>query len=192
MKKTSSGVMEVIKFVAWANILYFFVEFYFARTTASTSLLSDSIDFLEDGAINFLILFAAHWHFEKRQKFSRVLAGLILLPSLFTFYVLVNRFFHHQVPEGVQMGFVGAGAFIVNAVCAVLLVRYRNNKEGVIQAAFLSSRNDLLANIAIIGAGFLTTKGGSYWPDFVVGVFIFMLNATAAVEVWNAAKTTQS
>ena len=58
-----------------------------------------------------------------------------------------------------------------------------------IRAAYLSARNDVLANIAIIGAGLLTYTTHSIWPDIVVGIGIAALNLDAAREVWEAARS---
>ncbi len=49
-------------------------------------------------------------------------------------------------------------------------------------------RNDVLANVAIIGAGLLTAYTLSAWPDLVVGLGILILNFNAAREVFLAAR----
>jgi Co/Zn/Cd efflux system component len=54
-------------------------------------------------------------------------------------------------------------------------------------AAFLSARNDVAANIAIIGAGLATAALGSVWPDVIVGLGIALLNSGSAYEVYEAA-----
>jgi Co/Zn/Cd efflux system component len=56
------------------------------------------------------------------------------------------------------------------------------------RAAFLSARNDVLANVAIIGAGVLTAYIASAWPDLIVGLGIFLINLDAAREVYVAAR----
>ena len=38
----------------------------------------------------------------------------------------------------------------------MMLARYRSHGGSLTRAAFLSSRNDVLANVAIVGAGLLT------------------------------------
>ena len=48
---------KAVFFVAILNLLYFFVEFIVALNIRSVSLLADSIDFIEDASINFLIFF---------------------------------------------------------------------------------------------------------------------------------------
>ena len=51
----------------------------------------------------------------------------------------------------------------------------------------MSARNDVAANIAIIGAGLVTAAIGSIWPDVIVGLGIAVLNIGSAYEVYEAA-----
>jgi len=66
-----------------------------------------------------------------------------------------------------------------------MLARYRHHGGGLTRAAFLSARNDALANVAIIVAGLVTGFiWPSAWPDLIVGLGIAAMNADAAREVW--------
>lgn len=76
----------------------------------------------------------------------------------------------------------------INLTCALLLSKYRSHSGSLTKAAFLSARNDVLANIAIVIAGFATAALRSGWPDVIVGLGIAAMNADAAREVWTAAR----
>jgi Co/Zn/Cd efflux system component len=76
----------------------------------------------------------------------------------------------------------------VNLTCALMLARYRSHGGSLTRAAFLSARNDVLANAAIIGAGLVTTYTASAWPDLIVGLGIFFMNSDAARKVYVAAR----
>jgi Co/Zn/Cd efflux system component len=82
---------------------------------------------------------------------------------------------------------VGLGALAVNLTAALLLARHRRAEGSLTRAAFLSARNDAFANIGIIGAGLVTARHPSIWPDIVVGLVIAAINLDAAHEVWEAA-----
>jgi Co/Zn/Cd efflux system component len=82
----------------------------------------------------------------------------------------------------------GAGALVINMSCALMLARHRHHGGSLTKAAFLSARNDALANVAIIAAGLVTVFVPSAWPDLVVGLGIAVMNADAAREVWQAAR----
>ena len=66
-------------------------------------------------------------------------------------------------------------------------MRFRHHGGSLGLAAFLSARNDVLANAAIIAAGVATTATQSAWPDIFVGLGIAAMNAGAAAEVYRAA-----
>ena len=83
----------------------------------------------------------------------------------------------------------GTGALAVNFACAWTLAKARHAHGSLTKAAFLSARNDVIANIAIIAAGGLTALSASGWPDLLVGLGIFAMNLDAAREVFTAAQS---
>jgi Co/Zn/Cd efflux system component len=164
------------------------VEFIVARAIGSVSLFADSIDFLEDASVNFLILVALGWSLARRARVGMALAGILLIPGLATLWAAVQKFSLPVPPEPLPLSLTGTGALIVNLVCARMLVRYRRHSGSLTRAAFLSARNDAFANVAIIGAGLITVPLRSAWPDLVVGLSIAAVNADAAKQVYTAAR----
>jgi Co/Zn/Cd efflux system component len=65
----------------------------------------------------------------------------------------------------------------VNFAAAMILARHRHHGGSLSLAAFLSARNDVLANAAIIVAGLITAYTLSIWPDLIVGLGIAYINA---------------
>ncbi len=177
-----------VKFVALANLAYFGVEFAVAVAIGSVSLFADSIDFLEDASVNTLILIALGWSAGARARLGMGLAGLLLVPSLATLWMAWEKLSAQVPPAPVPLTLAGTGALAVNLTCAFVLARHRHHKGSLTKAAFLSARNDALANVAIILAGFATALTLSAWPDLIVGLAIAAMNATAAREVWEAAR----
>ncbi len=175
--------------VALLNLAYFGVEFGVALAIGSVSLFADSIDFLEDASINLLIAVAIGWSARRRANLGFVLALVLLVPGLATLAMAWLKLGAPIAPDAVLLTATGAGALVVNLICALLLARVKAQGGSLGAAAFLSARNDVLANIAIIGAGFATAATVSPWPDVVVGVAIGLLNAGAAREVWQAARS---
>lgn len=180
-----------MRFVAIANLLYFFVEFFFALKLGSVSLFADSIDFLEDASVNILIFIGLSWSLVARQHLSRVLAVLLVIPAIFVASSVIYELNSPSVPSGKGISLVASGALVVNFSCALLLTKFRKSNQNLILAAYLSARNDALANIAIIVAGITTLFWVSAVPDLAVGVSIGMLNASAAIKVWRGAELEQ-
>jgi Co/Zn/Cd efflux system component len=174
--------------VALLNLGYFGVEFAVALAIGSVSLFADSIDFLEDASINLLILIGLSWSVARRALLGKVLAGILLVPGFATLWTAWDKFWLPVPPAPVPLTLAGTGALIVNLTCALILARYRDHSGSLTRAAFLSARNDTLANVAIIAAGFVTAATQSAWPDLVVGLGIAAINADAAREVYVAAQ----
>jgi Co/Zn/Cd efflux system component len=187
-EKLDKGLRRVVARVALLNLAYFGIEFSVALAIGSVSLFADSIDFLEDTSINFLILIALGWSTRHRSHVGMVLAGILLIPGLATLWTAWDKFLLLVPPAPLALTLTGAGAMAVNLTCALMLARYRAHGGSLTRAAFLSARNDVLANVAIVGAGLVTAYTLSAWPDLIVGLGIFFMNLDAAREVYLAAR----
>jgi Co/Zn/Cd efflux system component len=183
------NLRSAVRFVCIANLGYFFVEFSVALAIASVALFADSIDFLEDASVNFLILIALGWSLIARARVGMVLAGLLLVPGLATLWMAWHKFQAPVPPAAISLSMTALGAMAVNLVCSLVLARHREHGGSLAKAAFLSARNDVVANAAIIVAGGLTAYFSSAWPDLITGIGIAALNAGAAHEVWEAARS---
>ena len=182
------NLRKVVIIVAALNLAYFGVEFAVARAIGSVSLFADSVDFLEDASVNFLIAIALGWSAISRARVGMVLAGILLIPGLATLWTAWEKFMVPLPPAPLPLSLAGAGALVINLSCAFMLVRFRAHSGSLTRAAFLSARNDALANVAIIAAGLVTAYTLSGWPDLIVGLGIGAMNADAAREVWGAAR----
>jgi Co/Zn/Cd efflux system component len=187
----SLALRRTVTWVALLNLAYFGVEFVVALAIGSVSLFADSIDFLEDASINLLILLALGWSLRRRAQVGMLLAAILLLPGLATAWMAWQKFNLPVAPDAVALTLAGLGALAVNLTCALLLTRFRGHGGSLTKAAFLSARNDEVANVAIIIAGGLTAVTASGWPDLAVGIGIALMNADAAREVWQAARAEQ-
>lgn len=183
------SLRSAVRFVCAANLGYFFVEFGVALAISSVSLFADSVDFLEDASVNFLILIALGWSMIARARVGMALAALLLVPGIATLWMAWNKFLSPVPPAAVALSITAVGAMAVNLVCSLVLARHRKHGGSLAKAAFLSARNDVVANAAIIVAGMLTAYFSSAWPDLITGIGIAALNAGAAREVWEAARS---
>ena len=184
-----AGLRRVIGIVALLNLAYFGIEFAVATSIGSVSLFADSVDFLEDTSINLLILAALGWSARNRARVGMALAFILLVPGIATLWTAWTKLALPIAPSPVPLSLTGLGALENNLLCAVLLTRHRHHRGSLTKAAFLSARNDALANVAIVAAGLVTgLLWQSAWPDLIVGIGIAALNADAAREIWQAAR----
>ncbi len=190
MSEAANGPLRrAAMIVAIANLGYFGIEFAVATVIGSVSLFADSVDFLEDTSVNLLIVMALGWSVRSRARVGMALALILLVPGLATLWTAWQKFNLPVAPEPLALSLAGLGALAVNLGCALLLARVRHHGGNLSKAAFLSARNDAVANVAIIGAGLVTAfLWRSAWPDLIVGLAIAAINADAAHEVWQAAR----
>lgn len=184
-----TALRRVVGIVALLNLAYFGVEFAVALSIGSVSLFADSVDFLEDASVNLLILLALGWSMKARARVGMGLAGILLVPALAALWALWGKLQLPAPPAPLPLTLTGFGAMLVNFGCAMLLMRYRHHGGSLTRAAFLSARNDVFANIAIVIAGAATAMTHTVWPDMVVGAGIMLMNADAAREIWQAARS---
>jgi Co/Zn/Cd efflux system component len=180
--------------VGWAaalNLAYFVVEFAIARRIGSVSLFADSIDFLEDTALNTLILVALRWQPQRRARLGFILAAVLLLPGAATLWTAWHKWLLPLSPSPLGLSLTALGALAVNFSCALLLARVRYAGGNLSRAAFLSARNDLWANLAMLAAAAVTFAWHSAWPDLAVGLGILAMSLGAARELWLRACTEQ-
>jgi Co/Zn/Cd efflux system component len=184
----NASLRRIVIIVAVLNLAYFGIEFAVALAIGSVSRFADSIDFLEDGSVNLLIAVALSWNATNRARLGMAFAGILLIPGLATLWTAWGKFIAPMPPAPLPLTLVGLGALAINMVCAFMLARFRVHGGSLTRAAFLSARNDTVANVGIIAAGFVTLYAQSAWPDLIVGLGIAAMNANAAREVWRAAR----
>jgi Co/Zn/Cd efflux system component len=183
------ALRRTVLVVALLNLLFGIVEFGVALGIGSVSLFADSVDFFEDASVNLLIFFALAWSLRLRARVGMALAGILVIPAVAGLWVAIEKLLAPEPPEPFILSLTGLAALGVNLFCAFLLASHRTTGGSVAKAAWLSARNDAIANLAIVAAALVTASlWRSAWPDLIVGVGIAWMNADAARVVWRAAR----
>lgn len=182
-----TALRRTVLAVAGINFAYFFVEAGVALAIGSVSLFADSVDFLEDTALNVLVAMALGWSLSRRALAGRAMALVLLAPAAAAVVQGVRKVLEPEAPAPAPLLATALGAAAVNLLCAWLLKHHHRHGGSVGRAAFLSARNDVLVNAAIVAVALLTAATGSGWPDIVLGFGIVALAFHSAWEVWEAA-----
>ena len=98
-----------------------------ALAIGSVSLFADSIDFIEDAAVNGLILIALNWNPHRRSLVGMALAAILLAPGLATLWTAWEKIVAPLPPAPSPLSLAGGGALAVNLFCAGLLARFRTH-----------------------------------------------------------------
>ena len=154
----------------------------------SQALKADSLDFIGDGSITLFGLIALGWAAVARSRVALVQGLFLASLGLGVIGFAGWRAFNAIPPEAGLMGGIGIVALLVNIAAALVLARFRNQGDAQARAIWLFSRNDALANIAVIGAAVLVGWTGQAWPDLLVAGVIALLSGPAASPVIFAGK----
>ena len=124
-----ADLRKVVILVAALNLAYFGVEFAVALAIGSVSLFADSVDFLEDASVSFLIAIALGWSATSRARVGTALAGILLIPGLATIWMAWEKFLVPLPSTPLPLSLAGGGALIINLLCAFILVKFRAHKR---------------------------------------------------------------
>ena len=177
--------------VLWAvlaiNAIMFVVEGYAGIVAHSTSLLADALDMLGDALVYGFSLLVLHRSAQWQAR-AAMAKGLFMLGfGLAVLAEAAHKALVPAMPVSMTMGLVAAMALSANLVCFALLYRHRADNLNM-GSTWLCSRNDLIANAAVIAAAGATALLASRWPDIVVGVAIAALFLRSALTVIRAAR----
>lgn len=166
------------------------LELVAAVWSRSVALMADAIDFVEDSVVYLLALVMGASKPAAKRRFGLVIAGLMALPGLGALWQVWRQIASGLAPHGGTIWAVSGLALAANLATASIILAARRGPapESLgLRAAWLSSRNDALANVAMIGAGVAVALTGSAWPDLAVGVGVAALHLSGGVEILRGA-----
>jgi Co/Zn/Cd efflux system component len=179
---TPMSYSRALIIAALLNGVMFFVEAGGALYANSIALMADAIDFLEDTITYILAIALIGLGHRPRAVFGAMTAFLMFVPGIWIGWKTIDQLLNGFAPDPLPMGAIGLLALAVNVYCAFILLPHRKG-DSAHQGVWLSSRNDAIANIAIVLAAVITAFTSSVWPDVVVGLGIAMLNLYAGALI---------
>lgn len=148
----------------------------------SQALKADALDFLGDGSITLVGLFALGWTAVIRSRVALIQGMFLALLGIGVIGFAILRAIDPGVPEAGIMGALGFLALGINVVSAFVLSRFREG-DATVQAVWLFSRNDAIANVAVICAAGLVAWTGKSWPDIAVAGIIALIFIHSAYQI---------
>lgn len=164
------------------NLSMFFVEIVMGIKSGSTSLLSDSLDFLGDSANYLISLIVLPMALSYRAKASMVKGLTMGVFGLFILITTIYRAFYGEIPSYSEMSIVGFLALLVNVSALLILLKFRDGDSNV-RSVWVCSRNDAIGNVAAILAGIAVYFFQSKYPDLIVAFIWAFLALQASQEI---------
>ena len=165
---------RVLWIVLAINAGMFLVEIVAGLAAGSASLQADALDFFADAANYGISLFVVGMALRYRAM-AALAKGLSM--GAFGLWVIGTVIWHAimgTVPEAITMGAVGFAALLANAASFGLLWAYRTGDANM-RSVWLCSRNDVIANLAVLLAALGVFGTGTGWPDVVVAAVMASL-----------------
>ncbi len=169
------------------NLALFGVELWAGLASGSVSLLADAVDFAGDAANYGLSLAVMSMALVWRSRAAWVKGASMFGYGLFVVFKGVWAAWQGGVPEAMTMGVVGFVALLANAGVAAMLYAWREGDANM-RSVWLCSRNDALANLAVMLAALGVFGTASAWPDLAVAAVMAALALSAGASVMRQAR----
>ena len=162
---------RVLWVALFANAIMFAVELAAAVFSGSSALAADAADFLGDSANYALSLGAISLGGLWVSRVALLKGTAMLFYGLAVLAYALWRAWLGVPPEAVTMGVIGLLALIVNFSVAAMLYRFRDGDANM-KSVWLCTRNDVIANIAVLVAAAGVFGTGTVWPDVAVAAVL--------------------
>ena len=186
--RTAMGRYRAVLWIVLAiNAAMFLIEIIAGLAAGSAALQADALDFFADAANYGISLFVLGLGLHWRAR-AALLKGASM--GLFGLWVIANIVWHMltgTVPSWSTMGVVGIAALGANLVCLALLYAWRKGDANM-RSVWICSRNDVLANIAVLAAAIGVFGTGMGWPDIIVAAVMAVLALQGAVTIIRQAR----
>lgn len=173
---------KVLWIVLAINAVMFVVELTAGLRANSLSLAGDSLDMLGDALVYGSSLYVLERSARAQAKSAFLKGNIMALSAIAIFARACYQLARGTTPSLAIMSAIGLLVLAANLVCLALLTRHRADNLNM-SAVWLCSRNDIIANTAVLGAAGLVALTNSFWPDLLVGLLIAAVFAKSAGKV---------
>lgn len=177
---------RVLWIALFANLAMFGVELAASWWSGSSALAADAADFLGDAANYALSLGAIALGGAWVSRVALMKGGAMSLYGTGVLAYAGWRAWLGVPPEALTMGAIGLLALLVNTGVALMLYRYRNGDANM-RSVWLCTRNDVIANFAVIAAAAGVFGSGTVWPDVAVAALLAVLGLSSGRVVMRQA-----
>jgi len=181
-KDKNRTLRKVFWVVLLINLVMFFTEAIAGYLAHSNALLADSLDMLGDAFVYSISLFVLTRSYKAKVNASIIKGATMALLGLFIIFAAINKILNPVMPTAETISIIGSVVLIANVICFFLLIKHKDTDLNI-KSSWICSRNDVMANVSVIIAGFLVAYFNSMWPDILVGLGIAFLVLKSSIEI---------
>jgi Co/Zn/Cd efflux system component len=170
------------------NAGFFVIEAVTGLIANSMGLVADSLDMLADAIVYGMSLMVVGGSMVKKKRVAKLSGFFQLGLAMFGLFEVVRRFLGlEETPDYFTMVLVSLFALVGNAASLYLLQK-KKSKEAHMEASYIFTSNDVIANIGVIIAGVVVYFTHSVYPDLIIGTIVFLLVARGAFRILKLSK----
>jgi Co/Zn/Cd efflux system component len=170
------------------NAGFFLIEIVAGLIANSMGLVADSLDMLADAIVYGMSLMVVGSTIIRKKRIAKLSGYFQLALAVFGLAEVIRRFLGiEEAPNYLTMVLVSLFALIGNAISLYLLQK-KKSKEAHMEASYIFTSNDVIANIGVILAGVIVYFTKSFYPDLIIGSIVFLLVARGAVRILKLSK----
>lgn len=155
---------ELLRAVLIINAAFFLIELVAGILSASMGLTADALDMLADAIVYGMSLMALGTSLSRKKRIAAISGIFQLTLAAVGLMEVIHRFLEtDQPPNYHTMIAVAAFALIGNGASLYLLQKAKS-KEAHMQASYIFTSNDVIANVGVIAAGIIVSFTGSAIP----------------------------
>lgn len=179
---TSSRFRRVLWIALAINGGMFVTEIAAGMIAESAALQADALDFLADASNYAISLFVLGMALKWRAGAAWIKGASMGVFGLWVLGTVVWHIANGSVPHAPTMGVIGTLALVMNLICLVLLMAFRDGDANM-RSVWICSRNDVIANVAVLLAALGVFGTGTGWPDFMVASLMAGLALQGAATI---------
>lgn len=160
----------------------FLLELGAGELADSRSLQADALDFFGDAANYAISLGVAGLALAWRARAALVKGATLALLGAYVMLGAALAAVGGASPRAEIMGSVGVLALAANMGVAVMLFRFRCGDANM-RSVWICSRNDAIANVAVVAAALGVFGTGTAWPDLVVASIMAALGISGGIRI---------
>ena len=164
------------------NAVMFLAELGAGEIADSRALQADALDFFGDAANYAISLGVAGLALAWRARAAFIKGITLVALGAYVIVGAILAAIGGASPQPEIMGAVGITALIANVGVALMLYRFREGDANM-QSVWICSRNDAIANIAVVAAAVSVFGTGTAWPDLIVASIMAGLGITGGWKI---------
>ncbi len=161
--------------VALGILVFAVAQVVIALSIGNQTLFKDGVDWIYD-VLLYGLAAMAFGRGEAAEKASALVIALIMaIAGAHTLWDLADKIADPRPIEPLVFGFSAASAVVIAILIVAALWRFRESGNALIEATWLSSRNDIVKTTIYVGLGFGARVYPQRWAEYALDVFVALV-----------------